>query len=219
VSRGMGSDKRIGHAFLKPGPGYGGSCFPKDTLAMVHIGERVLSPATIVEAVIAVNRSRTHRMVAKIALAAGNDLQGKRIALLGLTFKPNTDDVRDSVAILIADELSQMGAIVRAYDPQGMEQARKILGDAIEYRRSADDALEDSDLCVIATEWSEFKDKTPSEYRKLMAEPVMVDLRNVFSLKEMAEHGFSYVSIGRSAVERRPSHRRHELMDLSESRL
>ena len=125
VSRGMGSDKRIGHAFLKPGPGYGGSCFPKDTLAMVHIGERVLSPATIVEAVIAVNRSRTHRMVAKIAQAAGSDLQGKRIALLGLTFKPNTDDVRDSVAVLIAEELSQMGAIVRAYDPKACSRPAK----------------------------------------------------------------------------------------------
>ena len=159
VSRGMGSDKRIGHAFLKPGPGYGGSCFPKDTLAMVHLGERALSPATIVEAVIAVNRSRTHRMVAKIVQAAGNDVQGKRVALLGLTFKPNTDDVRDSVAILIADELSQMGAIVRAYDPQGMEQARAILGDAVEYCPSADDALDDADLCVIATEWNEFRDE------------------------------------------------------------
>ena len=203
VSRGMGSDKRIGHAFLKPGPGYGGSCFPKDTLAMVHIGERVLSPATIVEAVIAVNRSRTHRMVAKIAQAAGSDLQGKRIALLGLTFKPNTDDVRDSVAILIADELSQMGAIVRAYDPQGMQQARKILGNAIAYCGSADDALEDADLCVVATEWNEFRDKKPIAYKRLMAEPVMVDLRNVFSPDEMAEHGFTYVSVGRSAVERK----------------
>ena len=161
VSRGMGSDKRIGHAFLKPGPGYGGSCFPKDTLAMVHIGERVLSPATIVEAVISVNRSRTHRMVAKIAQAAGNDLPGKRIALLGLTFKPNTDDVRDSVAILIADELSQMG-VVRAYDPQGMQQARKLLGNAIAYCGSAGDALEDADLCVVATEWNEFGTKSRS---------------------------------------------------------
>ena len=130
-------------------------------------------------------------MVAKIVQAAGGDLQGKRIALLGLTFKPNTDDVRDSVAILIAEELSQMGAMVRAYDPQGMEQARSILGNAIEYCRSADDALDDADLCVIATEWNEFRDKKPSDYKQLMAEPVMVDLRNVFSLDEMAEHGFS----------------------------
>ena len=219
VSRGMGSDKRIGHAFLKPGPGYGGSCFPKDTLAMVHIGERVLSPATIVEAVIAVNRSRTHRMVAKIAQAAGSDLQGKRIALLGLTFKPNTDDVRDSVAILIADELSQMGAIVRAYDPQGMQQARKILGNAIAYCGSADDALEDADLCVVATEWNEFRDKKPIAYKRLMAEPVMVDLRNVFSPDEMAEHGFTYVSVGRSAVERKVLAGRPELAGMGASRL
>ena len=218
VSRGMGSDKRIGHAFLKPGPGYGGSCFPKDTLAMVHLGERALSPATIVEAVIAVNRSRTHRMVAKIVQAAGNNVQGKRVALLGLTFKPNTDDVRDSVAILIADELSQMGAIVRAYDPQGMEQARAILGDAVEYCPSADAALDDADLCVIATEWSEFRERKPISYKKLMAEPVMVDLRNIFSPDEMAEHGFSYVSIGRSPVERTIARDRQELVEAGDFR-
>jgi UDPglucose 6-dehydrogenase len=218
VSRGMGSDKRIGHAFLKPGPGYGGSCFPKDTLAMVHLGERALSPATIVEAVIAVNRSRTHRMVAKIVQAAGNDLQGKRVALLGLTFKPNTDDVRDSVAILIADELSQMGAVVRAYDPQGMEQARTILGDAVEYCPSADDALDNADLCVIATEWNEFRERKPISYRKLMAEPVLVDLRNIFSPDDMAEHGFSYVSVGRSPVERKVARDRQELVEASDFR-
>ena len=200
VSRGMGSDSRIGHAFLRPGPGYGGSCFPKDTLAMVHIGERALSPATIVEAVISVNRARGHRMVAKIVQAAEDNLRGKRIALLGLTFKPNTDDVRDSVAILIAEELAQMGAIVRAYDPQGMHQARQLLGDAIEYCDSADEALEGADLCVIATEWAEFREKLPADYKRLMATPVLADLRNMFALDVMAEHGFAYHSIGRAAI-------------------
>ena len=204
VSRGMGSDNRIGHAFLRPGPGNGGSCFPKDTLAMVHIGERALSPATIVEAVISVNRARGHRMVAKIVQAADDDVRGKRIALLGLNFKPNTDDVRDSIAILIAEELSQAGAIVRAYDPKGMQQAYRVLGDAIEYCGSADDALDDADICVIATEWCEFTDKKPSEYKRLMAEPVLVDLRNAFSPEEMADLGFTYVSIGRSAVKTKP---------------
>jgi UDPglucose 6-dehydrogenase len=204
VARGMGSDNRIGHAFLKPGPGYGGSCFPKDTLAMVHIGERALSPATIVEAVISVNRSRCHRMVAKIVQAADDDVRGKRVALLGLTFKPNTDDVRDSVAVLIAEELAQMGAIVRAYDPKGMRPAYQILGNVIEYCGSADEALEGADLCVIATEWNEFKEKQPADYKRLMAEPVLVDLRNVFSLETMAEHGFTYVSVGRPAVGLQP---------------
>jgi UDPglucose 6-dehydrogenase len=143
-------------------------------------------------------------MVAKIVQAADDDVRGKRIALLGLTFKPNTDDVRDSIAILIAEELSQAGAIVRAYDPKGMQQAYRVLGDAIEYCGSADDALDDADICVIATEWSEFTDKQPSEYKRLMAEPVLVDLRNAFSPNEMADLGFTYVSIGRSAVKPKP---------------
>ncbi len=125
VAYGMGSDNRIGMPFLRPGPGYGGSCFPKDTLAMVTIGERALSPATIVEAVIAVNRARPHRMVAKILSAAGESVRGKTIALLGLTFKPDTDDVRDSIALLIADELVRGGAKVVAYDPQGMHEAQE----------------------------------------------------------------------------------------------
>ena len=201
VARGMGSDNRIGLAFLRPGPGYGGSCFPKDTLAMARIGQKLLSPASIVEAVISVNRLRTHRMVAKIVRAAGGDVRGKRIALLGLTFKPNTDDVRDSVPVVIAEELAQLGAKVRAYDPKGMEQARSLLGDAIEYCECLEDAVTDAQVCVIATEWKEFRDRRPREYRHLLARPVMVDLRNVFSLKEMAEEGFAYFSIGRPVVE------------------
>ncbi|MEQ1955491.1 UDP-glucose/GDP-mannose dehydrogenase family protein [Mesorhizobium sp. CN2-181] len=203
VARGMGSDTRIGEAFLRPGPGYGGSCFPKDTLAMARIGQKLLSPASIVEAVISVNRLRTHRMVAKIVHAAGDDVRGKRIALLGLTFKPNTDDVRDSVPVVIAEELSQLGAQVRAYDPKGMEQARGLLGDAIEYCECLEDAVTDAQVCVIATEWKEFREKKPGEYKHLMARRVMVDLRNVFSLKEMSEAGFSYFSIGRPAIEDR----------------
>jgi UDPglucose 6-dehydrogenase len=201
VARGMGSDKRIGTAFLKPGPGYGGSCFPKDTLAMVHIGEKALSPATIVEAVISVNRQRAHRMVAKVVEAAGGDVRGRHIALLGLTFKPNTDDVRDSVALVIAEELAQMGALIHAYDPKGMEQARAVIGDVIAYCADAEEALRGADLCVVATEWKEFRDRRPEDYRSLMAAPVMVDLRNIFPPREMAESGFRYASVGRAAVE------------------
>lgn len=200
VSRGMGSDPRIGRAFLKPGPGYGGSCFPKDTLAMVHIGERALSPATIVEAVISVNRSRTHRMVAKVIQAAGNDLRGKRVALLGLTFKPETDDVRDSVAVLMAELMVQSGAHVVAYDPKGMSQARDLLGDGIEYARDADTALDGADLCVIATDWPEFADRSLADYRKHLSRPVIVDLRNMFDLDLMQQGGFAYYSVGRPVV-------------------
>lgn len=201
VARGMGSDTRIGQAFLRPGPGYGGSCFPKDTLAMARIGQKLLSPASIVEAVISVNRLRTHRMVAKIVHAADDDVRGKRIALLGLTFKPDTDDVRDSVPVMIAEELSQLGAKVRAYDPKGMEQARSLLGDAIEYCKCLEDAVTDAQACVIATEWKEFCERKPSEYKHLLARCVIVDLRNVFSLKQMAGEGLTYFSIGRPVIQ------------------
>ncbi len=201
ISRGMGSDKRIGREFLKPGPGYGGSCFPKDTLAMVHIGEKALSPATIVEAVITVNRSRPHRMVAKVIQAAGGSVDGRTIALLGLTFKPNTDDVRDSVAVLVAEQLTQRGAIVRAFDPKGMDHAREMLGDAIEYCPTMQDAIDGADLCVLATEWDEFVRFPLDGYRAALRNPILVDFRNVFSLETMAEAGFEYHSIGRGSVQ------------------
>jgi UDPglucose 6-dehydrogenase len=201
ISRGMGSDKRIGREFLKPGPGYGGSCFPKDTLAMVHIGEKALSPATIVEAVITVNRSRPHRMVAKVLQAAGGSVDGRTIGLLGLTFKPNTDDVRDSVAVLVAEQLVQRGAIVRAYDPKGSEHAREMLGDAITYCATMAEAIEGADLCVLATEWDEFVRFPLDGYRAALRHPIMVDFRNVFSLEAMTQAGFEYHSIGRTSVQ------------------
>lgn len=200
ISHGMGTDRRIGRAFLQPGPGYGGSCFPKDTLAMVHIGEKALSPATIVEAVIAVNRARPHRMVAKVVAAAGGDVHGLSIALLGLTFKPETDDVRDSVALLVAEELSRQGAIVRAYDPKGMRQAREVLGEAITYAPTMEAALRGADLCVIATEWREFAERPLADYRRALRTPMIVDFRNVFEPAAVAQAGLGYVSIGRAGV-------------------
>ncbi|WP_019995028.1 UDP-glucose dehydrogenase family protein [Aureimonas ureilytica] len=200
IARGMGSDRRIGRAFLQPGPGYGGSCFPKDTLAMVHLGEKALSPATIVEAVIAVNRARPHRMVAKVVAAAGGDVRGQVIALLGLTFKPETDDVRDSVALLVAEELAARGAIVRAYDPQGMAHARELLGDAVAYAPSMDAALNGADLCVLATEWREFADRPLADYKRALRRPLIVDFRNMFAPADMARAGLGYVSIGRAGV-------------------
>jgi UDPglucose 6-dehydrogenase len=200
VSVGMGTDKRIGMQFLRPGPGYGGSCFPKDTLAMVSIGERALSPATIVEAVIAVNRARPHRMVAKILTAAGESVRGKTIAMLGLTFKPDTDDVRDSIALLIADELVRGGAKVVAYDPQGMHEAQKVIGDLVTYAKSTEEALKGADIAVLATEWAEFKALTPADYKSLLRAPVLVDLRNVYNPDVMEKAGFTYYSVGRKPV-------------------
>lgn len=201
VARGMGSDSRIGPKFLQPGPGYGGSCFPKDTLAIVNIGERVLSPITIVETVIAVNRARPHRMVAKVTRAAKEDLRGKKIALLGLAFKPNTDDVRDSTALIIAEELARLGAHVVAYDPQGMKEAKKFLGDAITYADSTQAALDKADIMVLATEWQEFCNLKPEALKNSLNHPVVVDLRNVFDPEVMERHGFTYHSVGRKPVD------------------
>ncbi len=200
IARGIGTDSRIGPKFLQPGPGYGGSCFPKDTLAMVTIGERALSPITIIEAVIAVNRARPHRMIAKISDAAGGALRGKRIALLGLTFKPNTDDVRDSVAVAIANELARQGAQVAAYDPQGMASARPLLDARITQASSTEAAVEGADLVVLATEWDTFREMDPAHLKARLARPVMVDLRNAFDPAVMAEAGFCYYSLGRKAV-------------------
>jgi UDPglucose 6-dehydrogenase len=200
VARGMGTDSRIGSRFLQPGPGYGGSCFPKDTLAMVHIGERALSPITIVEAVIAVNRSRPHRMVAKIIDAASGEVRGKKIALLGLAFKANTDDVRDSVALIIAEELARQGAEVIAYDPKGMPHTKDILGDIITYADSTQAALSGADLAVIATEWKEFAELTNSQFTSALKQPLVIDLRNLFNPQNMAEAGITYHCVGRQLV-------------------
>jgi UDPglucose 6-dehydrogenase len=201
IALGMGTDSRIGGRFLQPGPGYGGSCFPKDTLAMVHISERALSPVTIVEAVIAVNRSRPHRMVAKIINAAGGEVRGKKIALLGLAFKANTDDVRDSVALIIAEELANRGANIVAYDPKGKPHARDILGDIIAYADSLNEAMVGADFAVIATEWQEFATITPAQFKSALKQPMIVDLRNLYKPQIMAEAGINYHSIGRKFIE------------------
>jgi UDPglucose 6-dehydrogenase len=197
IALGMGSDNRIGMKFLQPGPGYGGSCFPKDTLAMINIGERVLSPATIVEAVIAVNRARPHRMVAKISAAADGAVRGKKVAMLGLTFKPDTDDVRDSTALIIAEELVRLGANVVAYDPQGMHEAQKVIGDVITYATSTEEALQDADVTVLATEWKAFCELSPEKLAGLVNEKILVDLRNVYDPATMQKAGFDYHSVGR----------------------
>lgn len=200
IARGIGSDSRIGPKFLQPGPGYGGSCFPKDTLAMVTIGERALSPITIVEAVIAVNRARPHRMVAKIIQAAGGTVRGKKIALLGLTFKANTDDVRDSIALIIAEELARLGGHVIAHDPKGVEGARTLLGTRIRYADTAEAALTGADMAVLATDWPEYIALSPQQLKKWLATPTLVDLRNAFDPDSLVDTGFTYVSLGRNTI-------------------
>jgi len=200
VAKGMGLDSRIGEKFLKPGPGYGGSCFPKDTLAMVGIGERALSPITIVEAIIVVNRQRQHRMTAKVVEALGGDVTDRNIAFLGVAFKAETDDVRDSVPLLIAEILAHKGANVAAYDPKAMVNAKKATGAIIQYVPNKEAALQNADIAVLATEWQEFKEMDLQEVKKLLRNPVMVDMRNVFDPKQMKQAGFTYHSIGRKSV-------------------
>ena len=196
VARGMGLDGRIGRKFLHPGPGYGGSCFPKDTLALVRTAEDAGAPTRIVEAVVAVNAKRKAAMAERVIAACGGSVEGLTIAVLGLTFKPNTDDMRESPSLDIVRALQQAGATVRAYDPAGMEEARGLL-DGVELCDDSYAALEAADAVVIVTEWNEFRSLDLERVKGLMNGPVMVDLRNVYDPAEMAAAGFEYVSIGR----------------------
>ena len=197
VARGIGLDGRIGSKFLHAGPGYGGSCFPKDTLALMRTAEEAGAPSRIVEAVTRVNEARKTHMAEKIERAFGG-VSGKTIAVLGLTFKPNTDDMRDAPSLLILPWLSKRGAKLKAYDPEGMNEARKHL-DA-EMCRDAYAALEGADGVVILTEWNEFRALDLKRMRQLLKKPLMVDLRNIYRPEEMASAGFSYVSVGRPEV-------------------
>ncbi|CAM5776039.1 UDP-glucose 6-dehydrogenase [Labrys miyagiensis] len=199
VARGIGLDNRIGAKFLHAGPGYGGSCFPKDTLALLRTGQEYGAPLRVVEAVVGVNDARKSSMARKIIAALEGNVAGKTVALLGLTFKPNTDDMRESPSIPIVYALQDKGAHVRAYDPQGMEEARKVLVD-VDYRDSAYDCLEGADVAVIVTEWDEFRALDLERVKELLKQPVIVDLRNIYRLDEMARHGFRYESIGRAAA-------------------
>jgi UDPglucose 6-dehydrogenase len=197
VARGIGLDGRIGSKFLHAGPGYGGSCFPKDTLALMRTAEEAGAPSRIVEAVTRVNEARKVHMAEKIERAFGG-VSGKTVAVLGLTFKPNTDDMRDAPSLLIVPWLKERGARVRAYDPEGMSEAKKHLD--IEMCRGAYDALDGADGVVILTEWNEFRALDLRRTRQLLKRPLMVDLRNIYRPEEMANAGFSYFSLGRPAV-------------------
>ncbi len=197
VARGMGLDGRIGAKFLHPGPGYGGSCFPKDTRALVTTARDAEVPVTIVETVIGANDARKQAMVDKIISALdGGEIGGKTIGVLGLTFKPNTDDMRESPALDIVPGLMAAGALVRAYDPEGMEEARRLI-EGLETVASADEAIIGADAVVIITEWNEFRALDPGALVAAMAAPVVIDLRNLFSPAEMKEAGIHYVCIGR----------------------
>ena len=198
VSRGIGMDNRIGSKFLHAGPGYGGSCFPKDTLALLKTAEDYDSPTRIVEAVVKVNESRKRAMGRKVLDAIGghDGARGKKVALLGLTFKPNTDDMRDSPAIAVAQTLTDAGVEVAAYDPEGMDLAKPLMPD-VTMCSDPYEAIEDADAIAIVTEWDAFRALDLARVKSLAKAPVMVDLRNIYRPDDMRERGFAYTSIGR----------------------
>jgi len=199
VAKGIGLDGRIGSKFLHAGPGYGGSCFPKDTEALVRSARDVDAPISIVEQVIAVNANRKEAMARKIIDACGGDVNGKTIAILGLTFKPNTDDMRDSPSLVIVPRLIEAGATVRVFDPVGMEEAKKLLDGPV-WCADAYDAMDGADAVSIVTEWNEFRALDLARAKTLLTEPIMVDLRNIYRPEQMREAGFTYVSVGRTPV-------------------
>jgi len=197
VARGIGLDGRIGRKFLHPGPGFGGSCFPKDTLALMRIAQDAGAPTRLVETVVAVNDARKAGMAMRVVAACGGSVRGKTIGVLGLTFKPETDDMRDAPAIPIVSRLIEDGATVRAFDPEGMDQARPVLPGAVVYCRDALDAAAGADALVLITEWNEFRALSPTRLREVMRGKVLVDLRNVYDPVAMRQSGFTYLGIGR----------------------
>jgi UDPglucose 6-dehydrogenase len=197
VARGIGLDKRIGSKFLHAGPGYGGSCFPKDTIALVRTAADAGAPVRLIETTVAINDARKKAMAGKVASALDGDLAGKTVALLGLTFKPNTDDMRDAPSLDVAPALMAMGATVQAFDPEGMHEAAKLL-DGVQFRDGPYEAVTGADVVVILTEWDQFRALDIDRIKGLMRQPVMVDLRNVSRPEEMRTRGFRYASIGRA---------------------
>ncbi len=198
VARGIGLDGRIGSKFLHAGPGFGGSCFPKDTLALLKTSQDSGAPTRIVEAVVAVNETRKAAMAEKVERAFGG-VKGKTVAVLGLTFKPNTDDMRDAPSLVIVPKLMSAGASVRAYDPEGAKEAAKHL-DGVTFCDSAYDALDGADGVVLLTEWNEFRALDVARMKSLLKRALMVDLRNIYRPAQMEAAGFTYVSVGRRAA-------------------
>jgi UDPglucose 6-dehydrogenase len=196
VAHGLGLDRRIGNKFLHPGPGYGGSCFPKDTAALLRIAEEANVPQRIVESVVAVNEGRKRSMVRRIVQACGGSVRGQTLAILGVTFKPNTDDIRDSAALVIVPALQAEGAVIQAHDPEGMTAADAELPGVI-WCQDAYGAMENADAVVILTEWNVFRALDLEQAKRLLRRPIMIDLRNVYEPRDMIAAGFSYSSIGR----------------------
>jgi len=198
IARGIGLDNRIGTKFLHPGPGFGGSCFPKDTRALLQTAHDYEVPLRIVEAVITANDIRKRGMARKVAAVFGGSLRGKIIAVLGLTFKPNTDDIREAPSIPLITALQDMGAKVRVFDPAGMEQAKAVLTD-VTYSEGPYACVDRADGLVVVTEWEQFRALDLAQMKQRMACPILIDLRNIYSDEEMRKHGFYYVGIGRPA--------------------
>ena len=198
VARGIGLDNRIGPKFLHPGPGFGGSCFPKDSVALIKTAHDHDISLRIVEAVVTVNETRKRAMARKVAAALGGSLSGKIIAVLGLTFKPDTDDMREAPSIALITGLQDLGATVRAFDPAGMEQAKKILPEVI-YSEGPYECAEGAEALIIVTEWEQFRALDLTVLKQVMARPVIVDLRNIYSSAEITRHGFTYASVGLGA--------------------
>jgi UDPglucose 6-dehydrogenase len=197
VARGMGLDGRIGRKFLHAGPGYGGSCFPKDTLALARTAADFGAPIRLVETTIAVNEARKEALAERVIAACGGSVAGKTIAVLGLTFKPETDDMRDAASLVLVPRLAEAGATIRAFDPAGMAHAKPLLPGGVHYATSAPDAIAGADALVLLTEWNEFRALAPARLRGAMRGDVLVDLRNVYDPEAMRAAGFRYSSIGR----------------------
>ena len=196
VSRGIGLDGRIGAKFLHAGPGYGGSCFPKDTLALAKTAQDYDAPVRLIETTIAVNDNRKRAMGRKVIAAVGGDVRGKKVAVLGLTFKPNTDDMRDSPAIAVVQTLQDAGAIVSGYDPEGMDNAKQMM--QIDFASGPYQAAEGADVAVLVTEWNEFRALDLERLKSVMKSPILVDLRNVYRAPEVEAHGFTYTGVGKA---------------------
>jgi len=201
IARGIGLDNRIGSKFLHAGPGFGGSCFPKDTRALIKTAQDHEAPMRIVEAVLAVNENRKRAMARKVASVFGGTLRGKTISVLGLTFKPNTDDMRESPSIPLITALQDLGAKIRAYDPEGMEQSKTELSE-ICYCDGPYSCADGADALVIVTEWEQFRALDLDRLKRAMARPIIIDLRNIYEPQDVIAHGFRYESIGRNTQNR-----------------
>jgi len=211
VAKGIGLDGRIGRKFLHAGPGYGGSCFPKDCLALVKTAQEAGAPIRIVEAVIDVNDKRKEAMAERVIHACGGNVAGKTLAILGVTFKPNTDDMRDSPSLAVIPALQKAGATVRAFDPEGMKEAAKLM-DHVAFCANAYEAMDGADALVILTEWNEFRALDLSRVMNLLRTPTVIDLRNIYKPEDMSAAGFYYVSVGRAPVEPSATRERRQAM-------